>query len=199
LDVAVHDAVPVREAERGENLTRVLDRNGDGRRPALDDQLLERTPVQVLHRDVVGAFGLASVVDRDDVRVRQRSGVLRLATEPLDELLVAGVPVVQDLDRDAAAELLVLGEIDVRHPAGAELAHDLVATVEEGSDERVRNGHLESLQGSPRPQRPSSDCMTCFAIGAETAPPKPFNCFSRTTATATFGFTAGANAMNHAV
>ena len=73
--------------------------------------------------------------------MRERGGVLRLAAEALDELLVVRVPVVQDLDRDAAAELLVLGEVDVRHPAGAELAHDLIAPVEERSDERVRDGH----------------------------------------------------------
>ena len=41
--------------------------------------------------------------------------------------------------------------------------------------------------------------MTCFAIGAATAPPKPFSCFSSTTATATCGFSAGANAMMQAV
>ena len=63
--------------------------------------------------------------------MRERGGVLRLAAEALDELLVVRVAVVEDLDRDPAAELLVLGEVDVRHPAGAELAHDLVATVEE--------------------------------------------------------------------
>jgi len=48
---------------------------------------------------------------------------------------------VQDLDRDAPAELLVLGEVDVRHPAGAKLAHDLVAAIEKRADERVRDGH----------------------------------------------------------
>ena len=41
--------------------------------------------------------------------------------------------------------------------------------------------------------------MTCFAIGAETAPPKPFSCFSSTTAIATWGLSAGANATNQAV
>ena len=141
LDVAMHDPVPVREAQRRENLARVLDRDGDRRRPALDDQLLQRPPVEVLHRDVVGALGLTAVVDRDDVRMRERGGVLRLTAKALHELLVARVPVVQDLDRDPAAELLVLREIDVRHPAGAELAHDLIPTVEKRSDERVRDGH----------------------------------------------------------
>ena len=71
----------------------------------------------------------------------ERGGILRLAPESLDELLVVRVAVVQDLDRDSAAKLLVLGEIDVRHPAGAEFAHDLIATVEERSDERVGDGH----------------------------------------------------------
>ena len=62
---------------------------------------------------------------------RQAGGVLRLAAEALDERVVGRVAVVEDLDRDAAAELLVLGEVDVRHPARAELAHDAVAAVEE--------------------------------------------------------------------
>ena len=41
--------------------------------------------------------------------------------------------------------------------------------------------------------------MTCLAIGAETAPPKPFSCFSSTTAIAICGWTAGAKATNQAV
>ena len=141
LDVAVDDAVAVREAERGEDLARVVDRDRDRAEAARDDQLLERPPLEVLHRDVVGALGLAAVVDRDDVRVREPGCVLRLAPEALDELLVVRVAVVEDLDRDAAAELLVLGEVDVRHPARAELARDAVAPVEEGADEGVRSRH----------------------------------------------------------
>ena len=43
-------------------------------------------------------------------------GALRLAAETLDELLVRCVAVVQQLQRHAPPELLVLGEIDVRHP-----------------------------------------------------------------------------------
>ena len=141
LDVAVHDALAVRDAERREDLARVVDRDVDRRRAAGRDQLLQAAAVEVLHRDVVGVLGLPAVEDRDDVRVREPGRVLRLAAEALDELLVVRVPVVQDLDRDPAAQLLVLGEIDVRHAAGAKLAHDLIATIEEGADERVRYGH----------------------------------------------------------
>ena len=134
-------AVLVRERERRQNLSRIADRDLDRRRAEADDQLLERASVEVLHRDVVGALRLAAVVDRDDVRMRQRGRVLSFAPEALDELLVGGVAVVQDLDRDAAAELLVLGEVDVGHAAGAELADDPVAPVEEGVDQGVGNGH----------------------------------------------------------
>ena len=35
-------------------------------------------------------------------------------------------------------------------------------------------------------------CISCFAIGAATAPPKPFGTCSTTTAPATFGSLAGA-------
>ena len=132
LDVAVDDPVLVREAQRGEDLARVVDRRLHRRGAAAQDQLLQRAAVEVLHRDVVGALRLAAVVDRDDVRVREPGGVRRLAAEALDELDVLRVAVVEDLDRDPPPELLVLGEVDVRHPARAELADDQVATVEDG-------------------------------------------------------------------
>ena len=141
LDVAVHDPVPVREADRREDLARVLARRLHRCGPAADDQLLQRPSVEVLHRDVVGALGRAAVVDGDDVRVREPGRVLGLAAEALHEGVVGGVPVVEDLDRDAAAELLVLGQVDVRHPARAELAHDPVAPVEDGADQGVRDSH----------------------------------------------------------
>ena len=71
----------------------------------------------------------------------ETGSVFRLAAEALDELVVVRVAVVEDLDRDAATELLVLREVDVRHPARAELAHDRVTAVEKRADERVRDGH----------------------------------------------------------
>ena len=70
----------------------------------------------------------------------QAGRILRLTAEALDELIVVRVPVVQDLDRDPPAELLVFGQVDVRHPARAELADDAIAAVEECVDQRVR-GH----------------------------------------------------------
>ena len=141
LDVAMDDAVAMREPDRSEDLTRVVNCEVDRRGTTRDDQLLQRATVEVLHRDVVGAFRLAAVIDRDDVRMRKAGCVLRLTAEALDELIVAGVTVVQDLDRDAPAEHLVFGQVDVRHPTRAELAQDAVTPVEERVDEGVGNGH----------------------------------------------------------
>ena len=141
LDVAVDDAVAVRVAERGEDLARVRDRDGHRAEAARADELLERSPLDVLHDDVVGAVELAAVEDRDDVRVGEAGGVRRLSTEALDELLVVRVPAVQHLDGDPAAQLLVLGEVDVGHAAAAELPGDAVAPREEGAGEGVLGRH----------------------------------------------------------
>ena len=191
--------IPLRCAkrERAEDLARVVDRDRDRRRAVADEQLLERAPVEVLHRDVVGALGAAAVEDRDDVRVVEPGGALRLAPEALDELVVGGVPVVQQLQRDAAAELLVLGEIDVGHPARAELALDHVALVEDAVDQGVSGGHTVPTSRFRRWGK--SACISCFAIGAAIAPPKPFNWCSTATAPAIVGLSAGAKKMNQAV
>src|SRR5205807_710716 len=116
--------------------------------------------------------GLAAVIDRDDVRMRQAGRVLGLAAEALDELVVAGMPIVEDLDRDPPAQHFVLREIHVRHSARAELAHDAVAPVEERVETSVGDGHRGLLRVGIRPYR-SSASITCLAIGAATVPPKP--------------------------
>src|SRR3954453_22783171 len=95
----------------------------DGR--LLADELLERAPGQVLHRDVVGAVPLPAVIDADDVLVREAGRARGLATEALDELLVGREAAVQELERDLASQLLVLDAEDVGHPPRAEPVEDL--------------------------------------------------------------------------
>jgi hypothetical protein len=148
LDVAMDDPAAVCEADGAEDLARDLDRRRDGKGALGDDPVLQAPALQVLHRDVVGTLGLAPVVDGDDVRVGQARRVLGLAPEALDELVVARVPLVQDLDRHAPPELLVLGEVDVGHPARAELAQDAVAPVEERVDQGVGYGHCVNAPSS---------------------------------------------------
>ena len=131
LDVPVDDPVLVRVPERGEDLARVRDRDRNRARPPGHDELLEGAALDVLHHDVVRARRNAPVVDRDDVRVGEAGGVRRLAAEALDELLVVRVALVKHLHGDVASELLILGQPDVGHPTGAELALQPVAVCEE--------------------------------------------------------------------
>ena len=74
-----------------------------------------------------------AVVDADDVGVLEPGGRLGLAAEALDELGVLGEAAVQQLQRDLAPELLVLGEEHVGHPARAEPRDEPVAAVDQRS------------------------------------------------------------------
>ena len=93
----------------------------------LVEVVLDRRPFDVLHHEVVVAVDLAGVDRVDDVVVRELGGDLGLALEPLDELLVLGQGVEQDLDGDDPVDADLLGLVDDPHRALAELLDDLVA------------------------------------------------------------------------
>jgi len=59
---------------------------------------------------------------------RRRFG---LAPEALDELAILGEAAVQDLERDLALQVRVLGEPDVGHAAGADPSQDPVTAVDD--------------------------------------------------------------------
>jgi hypothetical protein len=61
--------------------------------------------------------------------VRERGGALSLALETLDELLVARVASAHDLERHVAVEYAVVGEVYLRHAAGAQRLDYLVTIV----------------------------------------------------------------------
>ncbi len=83
--------------------------------------------LDVLHDEVVVAVDLAGVDRVDDVVVRELGGDLGLALEPLDEFLVLGQGVEQDLDGDDPVDARLPGLVDDPHRALAELRDDLVA------------------------------------------------------------------------
>ena len=90
----------------------------------------QRAAGQVLHRQEDLALVDADVVDRDDVRVRQlrdRLGLAhqaRLAARRDRPALVRA----QQLERDLAIELRIVGGVDDAHRAGAEaLEHEVAA------------------------------------------------------------------------
>jgi len=121
----VHDAVRLRVGQPGEQ---ALEHAADLRQRELADVRAQRAALDVLHRDVRRAVVVEVVVDRDDVRVRERARDARLAQEALGERGVRRVEGAQLLERHEAVEVGLAREVDHRHAAATHLAQDLVAT-----------------------------------------------------------------------
>ena len=90
--------------------------------------------VDVLHDDERPRRVLAVVVDRDDVGMTQRRGVLRLLAEARREVGIAQVLGTEQLDRDLAPELGIERAVDGRHATLAEQLHEPVAAAKDGPD-----------------------------------------------------------------
>src|SRR6185436_13738542 len=84
--------------------------------------------VEELHGDVGDAGPLAGVENVDHMRAAKLSGNLRFARETNAHLFALRLVVVDELQRAARVEEHVLCEPDRSHPAGAELAHQPVAS-----------------------------------------------------------------------
>ncbi len=132
LEVSVNDPRPVGLGDAVGRLGQVTEEAPQVHFVGVD-QLRQRVPVDPLHRDVVDrvpCFPVAldrarpDLVDRDDARVVERRRGLGLDDETPEPLLVADELRRQDLQRDAALEGEILGEIHLAHAAGSQRAHD---------------------------------------------------------------------------
>src|ERR1700761_8632498 len=120
--------------------------------------------------------------------VEHRGGA-RLSAEPLDELRVLGEFALEHLDRNAPAQPAVDRLPNLAHATGGDQALQAVP---------ARQRHTNSRAHGPPC---SAASITARPIGAASAPPvadRRSAPFSTSTATATFGDCAGANAMYHA-
>ena len=158
LEIAVDDAAVVRVLHAGQHLAHDLDRLTH--RQTAFDQVLERGPFDVLHRDVVGAVHVPAIEDADHVGVLEPRGGGGLPPKPLHELLVLRKARMQELQRYPSVEHRVLGAPDVGHSAGAEPSQQPVAA---GDDRVVRELH--------QPE-PSAASITCVTTGPATSAPK---------------------------
>ena len=75
-----------------------------------------------------------TVVDRHDVRMGQPSGRLRLALEPLADVLLEGELRGQHLDGDAALQPLVARAVNDAHAAATDLPFDGIGVAQRLSD-----------------------------------------------------------------
>ena len=140
LDVAVHDAGGVRGREAAEHAGHDLHRRRGGEPPAVPEQLLERAPGHVLHRQVQERAVGALVVDGDHVLLRQPRHRLGLADEPADEFLVPGQLGVHDLERHLAVQPRIGGPVDRGHPAVRDARGHRVPPIEQSPGEGIGQG-----------------------------------------------------------
>ena len=123
----MHQTVLVGESQRAGDLDRDLERLADSQVALAHDELFEVLALDVFEDDVLASILLAAVDDGDDVRVLQLCDGAGLSLEPLDEVLVLVVLLVENLERDVALEERVVGPVDARHPAVTDYLLQLVS------------------------------------------------------------------------
>ena len=125
LEVAVDDAARVRGGER------VRDRNRNPQRlveahPLARNERIEALAADVLHHDEVVAVGRLDLVDRDDVRVVEGGGRLRLLDKAATAVRVGHPVSGQHLDGHFTAQARVAGPIHLAHAPRADEGEDFV-------------------------------------------------------------------------
>ena len=131
LDVAVQQALTVRECEPGRDLGGVIDRDGFRDAPLAAQHRRQRFTLDQFHDDEVRIAFVTEIVDVDDVGMREPGGGLRFIRKALDEIVVGRKLVAQHLDRNATAQQQVGAAVHDRHPAGTQAGIDAVAAVED--------------------------------------------------------------------
>ena len=125
LDVAVQDALAVRGVEGIRDLHAEIEQEAGGHRLAVDD-LVERLPLEQLHREEPLSLELVDGVDGADVRMVEGRRGARLALEPFDGRRRGRHFGRQELQRDRTAEPEILGLVHDTHAARADALDDLV-------------------------------------------------------------------------
>ena len=125
LEVAVDDPGGVGPGQPVGDLDGVFERFGELQALA-PDQMVEGPPLDVFHDDEVRAAVRSDVVDDDDVGMVERRGGLGLLSEALLPLGVGRLFAGEDLDRDDAVEVGVLGLVNDSHPAFPDLLEEAV-------------------------------------------------------------------------
>ena len=156
LDVAVHDAGVVRGVERRGSLAQPAQCGCMRNLTVRLQTVAQRAPAHDLHHHEDAVLVLADVVDGDHVRVRREpGGSACFALETAARALVLAQVRSQHLDRDVAAQQLIVRLPDARHPAVGEMTNDAVA-VGQGDAFRCHRGHRTHgthRRGSYTPRR----------------------------------------------
>ena len=152
LQVAVHDSVLVGVMERLADLDPKLDHLAPRHRSAIGEHILQGDPLDELHRDVGGPFVAPDGQEADDVGVAKLLKNLRLAVEPLDNLLARIQFAGDNLDGGRPSVLFVGRAIDDPHRPRAqhrldsersELFADLYLRLRHDREDRLQTRGME--------------------------------------------------------
>jgi hypothetical protein len=151
----VHQPALVRGVERGSHALEDRERAQRVDPALLLEHVREVGPRDEPHREVQHSAHLAGVVDRDDVRVVERSRQARLPEEAVAEARALGEVRRQELEGDHPAEVLVLGAVHDAHATPAEFADEpvgaeVLARARPGVHGATVPGARPESQGTPR-------------------------------------------------
>src|SRR5262249_42316282 len=165
LQVTMDDAFGMRGGQSLGDLPRVIDSLSRSD-CALFYQFAQLLAFEQFGDDIGRAFMRADVVNREDVRVVERRGGAGFLLEAAQAIRIPGELGGQQLDGDLATESRVFGQIDLAHPACAELRYNLIV-VEAWA---WGNDHIASLTAIKRrsldksaPEPPSRIPTRCAA------------------------------------
>ena len=134
LNIPVDDAVGMRVLQRLADLCGVVQRLRGTEHAVICHALLERLTLDELHDDIFRLAGVADIVDRDDIRLREHGDCVRLCLKAVFQLGIRRHLIAQDLDGNIAMQLMAHGLVDDRHTAAADDFQDLIAVIEHPAD-----------------------------------------------------------------
>ena len=174
LDVTMDDPRLVREGQTIAQLFDELQLSKHGHQRPGRDNLGQRLPLDVLHRDERLAPVFADIEDEDDVRMAQARRRSRLSGESLAELLV--VP-QQQLDRDVSIEPRIPRAVQDAHTALPDATEDFVSADDRGvaAHQALKRALLACAANVPvsrldirQCQHPQRPCCVGFGDDCET-------------------------------
>jgi hypothetical protein len=144
LQVAMHDAEPVRSGQPGADVARDVERFVVRKAADPAEQRREILSIDVLHGDEVMPVGFRDVVEPADVRMGDLPPEPHLGVEEPERIAPRCQLVRQKFERHRLPELQVLGAEYLTHPATAERRDDPVAV---GQNRSRREARLVTLRG----------------------------------------------------
>jgi len=125
FQVAMHDALVMRGGEAARDVAGELQRFLL-RQCASRQSIAERLALKEFSHRERRPVDAAEVVDRENIRMRERRDGFRLPLESLQRLGIGRQVPRQDLDGDVAVEFRVARPVDLAHSSSAQGAEDLV-------------------------------------------------------------------------